>query len=64
MWLNVAKYGYFLQARGLDNGLNCSKLEICENCMSFDDRYCTQPKHFYRYFRVARVARFAKQVLS
>lgn len=33
------------QARGHDNGLPCSAVEICETC----DTHCYQPKHYYKY---------------
>ena len=33
------------RARGHDNGVPCSAVEVCETC----DTHCYQPKHFYKY---------------
>ena len=48
-FLWVSSLNFTFQARGYDNGLSCSKVEVCENCMDFDDAKCYQPKIFNKY---------------
>ena len=51
----------FFQAMGHDNGLDCSDMSICENCMPGEP--CYKPKKFFK-FRVEEYERIQGETVE